>query len=485
MNINSILSSVSAAVGSAEFVAAVREVSSLAPESLRTGSRDALRHVIEGQLQRSIPDDIGERAVALRYASHPPLPVKLAQGIFGSNHTIFGLAALGVTTETLFQALVHYAAIAGVDRLFEDYGKVRASLERLPPHPDCSRWTQQHSALWIRRLAAVNALDVVYKRFEKIPAEGPVVYALFPHASIWPDFFLSWLDSRVFHAADAYNFRDNPFSSQVAFGLLGDLMGQPLVDRKDEARSRELFNRLVQGGADLDIRVAWFCNGTRVPLAFHDDGRQDRAGFFSSMPDKDHPGNYLQTGGATANAVQLARRTGQTVKLIVVTLHGTEFVMPNITPKPPFLQPHRSGRTIEFHVVESLDVRPPTNDLDGSRQIIALGRQMPELAMKDLGIREHLAGIVDRWAGDRKGLGEILRERGSKNPRWYVIADLIRSIHPEVQVGEGAISRSDAIAELIRLLSQETPSPDDVRLLLERVHQTVLRHKYDHPGFSV
>jgi hypothetical protein len=414
-----------------------------------------------------------ERAQGIDFTQSSSLISRRLQNFFGPEHTAYNILGLAQTTADIATALVHYAAMVGVKKFWEEYQAVGNSLDRLAVHRDFAHYGPLHYRRWIENYAKIHGMKLSFESAELVPQDGPVIYAVFCHSSIYPDFFLPYLDPRAAYVADAYNFRDNSLSRKIGFSLIGDLSGQPLVDRKDGVRSDKLFKHIVDVAAEYGVRPVWFPNGGRVPRAWKEDGTLDRAGFYSSVPKLNDFKKYLQSIGVAKNAVHLAKKMGQTVKVVVVTIQGPEFIMPKSVQKPPFIQPTRIRREIIHRFVDVFNVDPTASP---NQVTASLGRNLHVQAKKDLGIDDYLIQCVEQW-GEAKGLsgrGEVFANRAKvvKDEILFIIADRIRSIHPSLP------QRGELIEKLFNLLeSSEQNGPFGA--LLEEVTTVMLAHQFD------
>ncbi len=307
---------------------------------------------------------------------------------------------------------------------------------------------------------------------------------------------MPYFDPRVVYVADAYNFRDNMKSKRSGFALMGDGYGQGLVDRRysdieeeqqriDE-RNKGLLSEMVENGATYGIRYIWFPNGTRVPIAEDDEGRQTRSGFFSSVVDLDMPRLYVQSGGVALNAVRLAARLNRPVKLPVLTIRGAEFVMPNKSKGPPYIQEDGVGKTIVHRVVKVLEVPVPEDDSSRNKRITAaglmasFGREIPKIAREDLEIDSYLADVAEGW-GRKLGLSgtrERLLERGGKDEGFFINTDRIRSI--PASIPHRRREREEAVREHLSLIhSDASPSKKDLDPFVAHVAKVLLESKED------
>jgi len=434
--------------------------------------------VLESQIRRSLSDvtkPFEERVTGLAFAGHPSISQRILRRAVGREHLVYNLMGLQETVGSLSLALGHYALMVGATQFLQDYQNTLVGENRLPPNPEFVEWGRLHVARWNRKYARANELNVRFEGVERIPQEGPVVYGLFPHTSIFPDFFLTFVDPRVMHVADVYNFRDNQAARRGGAALLFDRMGIPMVDRRNPERSKVLFNELVDASALYGIRNAWFPHGGRIPRAYEDDGRSARAGFYSNVPNPADPKTYIQTEGLAANAVALAKKTGQTVRVVVMTLRGAEFVMPKKTRSFPFIQPNLAGETITYRVVDVLDVPPPDAGRNSLRQIVTLARGVPKIAKDDLGIDLYLRSVVDGWRSclGQPNSGEIFAERSAREETYLILADRIRSIHPSHP------ERSLFAQRLIDALHKASaPESNELEGFLGEVSEVLLRVQY-------
>lgn len=433
----------------------------------------------------------------LHFAENIPGYYQFLIDKLGSEHVFYNLLALGVTAASVGDALGDYAATVGLRQYFADYLKsLQEGFERLPPNDKFIESSRAKYAQWAVRYAKAHRLDVLCQGREKIPKEGPAVLAFFSHDTIFPNFLYPYFDPRVVYVADADNFRDNLKSRRSGFALMGDGFGQGLVDRrysgieeeqqKINERNKVLLNQMVENGAIYGNRYAWFPNGMRVPIAEDDEGRQTRSGFFSSVVDLDHPRYYVQSGGVALNAVRLAARVNRPVKLMILTIRGAEFVMPNKSKKPPYIQENGVGKTIIHRVVKVLEVPVPEDDSSKNKRMTAaglmasFGRQITQIAREDLEIDSYLADVVEDWG--RKmgftGTREKFLERGEKDEGFFLNTDRIRSI--PASIPHRRRQREEAIEEHLRLIhSDAVPSKKDLDPFLVHVAKAVVESKED------
>lgn len=392
----------------------------------------ALAGIIRGKAPAPVDATNGKGPVALDFSNHGG---SLLPFLLGHEHTLYNLFGLGETALSLGVILGDHAATVGLSQFLTNYRGTLDGEKRLPTDRSFFPGSIRGYHRFVEKYTKVHRLKVRFEGVEAIPSrEEPVVYAAFPHSSIFPDFFWPYVDSQALCAADVWNFRDDPIERILGFSLLTDLRGQPLVDRRDRERNDELFERMLDDNQQFGTRPIWFPNGTRVPYAFGDDGSQARAGFYSSIPNSNSLWTYVQAG-PYLNAIRLAARLNKPVKLGIVTTRGAEFVMPNLTRRGPFIQPNRIRREVVYQLVEVVNVSVPEKGKE-MKPLATLARDVPAIAGRDLGIDDYLRERTSQWGRSRghTGTDEKFREWTAKEDTGLILADRIRSIpvgHPE------------------------------------------------------
>jgi len=276
------------------------------------------------------------------------------------------------------------------------------------------------------------------------------------HASIFSDFLFAWADPRAVPVAAAENFSDAASVRKSGAALYFDLMGLPLLRRANakngkagergrvsttDGMSTRLMDLITLHGS----RPIYFGQGGRVPTAYRDDGRRARAGFYSNVPDPLVPRTYFQAGAVILTALRHAKRTGSDVSVALMSLTGTERVMPKHVAKEfPFYGETRIGESVEYRIVDVLTISP------GERRLRRIAKRAVNLLKEDVGIDPYLEGVVATWA-ERLGkpeLGGEFLNAASDDEAYLIIADRIRSIHFSSPV------RRESVRELIACLEE-------------------------------
>jgi len=428
------------------------------------------------------PQDLPDPVKGLRFNDQPDFWTVVLQAHLGRESPVFNLLGSGTMLIHIGRGLAEYAHGAGLRKFWEDYRATLQGSERLPIHPHILEVGRKVYAQWLEHYARIHQLNVTFEGLEKIPQEGHVVYVLFPHSSIYPDFFFAMADPRFIPVADAFNFRDNPQSRAFGISLATDLMGMPLVDRRHQENNEARMNALLDSMIRYGIRPAWFAQGGRVFTAYTDEGELDRAGFYAINPDKKNLKTYVQMGGAASNAVLLAEKTSLPVSVVVVTLRGPEFVMPRYTRHSPFIQPNRIGQNLVYRVVESIRVDPPKSPKEKGRSLIDLKKRVPEIARKDLEIDSYLENVLDRW-GTQRGyfkMGERYRQLAREREIFSKIVDMLRCIHPHYQE-DGINVRASLKSDFIDLINTDSPDRQKSDHLLGEVCRVVPKAQFRVP----
>ncbi len=456
----------------------------------RLGVRAASARLLHGRSER--PSLETAREEGLHFASRPSEKDEFLTALLGDESYVWNLLGLKATFGSMVRGLWQYGQVVGLRQFVSDYRHTFNSRERLPINPAYLDKGRRVFGEWCIRYAAANNIDVQFEGLEKIPAEGPVVYAMGPHSSIFPDFLFAIADPRLGFVAAADNFRDNLAARIMGFSLLSDELGIPLVDRNDIEWNKVLYPLIIQTAMEFGIRPAWWWHGRRLPEAYNDEGHSDRVGYYSAVdPIKDgkfNPLQYRRLGGVIDNALELAIQSQQTVKLIVVTVDGAETVMPKRTSKFPFWQENRAGKTVRYKVVEVIDVEPPQRS---KRALVRpLSNAIEEATKEDMGIDQFLAATVTRWGALRgyANSGERFLElaRRDRKARLFMVADRIRSIHP---ASEDKHSRRELIDRLLHIVHAEAGDNEAERimsvawldLLLHDVSEQVSQTQYRPP----
>lgn len=428
---------------------------------------------LRGILRQESPVDatkLPPPSEGFRFANQQPVLLQLLRATLGHEHVVYNLLGLYETFRSIGAAQGEYARLVGLRQYFEDYLTIVADgTSRLPADDRFIDAIHDLYAEWVMRYARSNGLNVRFEGTEKIPAKGHVVYALAPHVAIYPDFFLTYADPMLVPVADAYNFRDNPGSKISGVSLVVDKTSLPLVDREnpnDEARAEHLLTASLKH----NMRPAWFINGGRVARSYRDDGSPDRPGLYANSPDAKKPERYVQTGGVFANALSLAKKSGQEVTILVATLRGTD-CMPKVARKFPFIQRNRSGGEIVYRVVEAITIKPT----DSVKKILEIDRKITQIVRQDLEIDAYLAEVAGEWGRQRSREGTAGRfaARGQSNDGYFIIADRIRSIPPTMS------ERSRYIQALLELVHRDpAPEKKEVSELLSQVTETFKKAQY-------
>ncbi len=420
-----------------------------------------LKRVFEDRLRRSVGTEESRRREGLSFATHPSPIGRFLPTLFGSQSAVFNHLGLKDVVLVNGSTLAHYGLQVGVEKFCEDYQGVATDPDsRIPIDPQFLPEAQLHRVNWIRKYAQTHNIDVRFEGTHLIPPPGElVVYVVVAHSSIWPDMFLTYVDQSATYVTDEYNFRTNKFAIKSGFGLLTDIAGWPLVARPSketgdadadrasqklvDQRNETLFSHLIDASIKHGIRPAWFVHGGRVETAYDDDGALARAGYYSRVVNPKAPRQYLQMGGAVGNAVQLARKAGKPVKVLIVRVEGAEKVMPKWSANAPFLQDNIAGGRVTYRFVEGMEVPVPADDRVSRRLMVELNRKLPDLFRQIpwIGrtgetIDQYLARVVDQW-GKKDGRSHIkdtkekFLARAVKDEAYFIIADRIRSLDPK------------------------------------------------------
>ncbi len=402
------------------------------------------------------------------------------QHLFSEEHVGWNALGLATTLQAAGVSLSHYGQEVGLRAFIKNYQRTLQEIDRLPVHSRESLDTlREDFATWALRYAKANRLNVNFNGMDQIGEDDPVVYAIAPHSSIFPDFLLSIADPKIGFVADDYNFRGNDTAKRLGFALLFDALGQPLADRDDDARSKLFVKEMIENAVKYQTRAAWFIHGTRVPEAMDILGRQQRAGFFSAIPDPKDPSKYIRVGGAVANAIGLAQRLDKPVKLVLVTMEGAEFVMPKRTKSFPFIQSNRSGQTVSYDVAQVYTVEPTA----GRREVATLGRKLIADARVATAIDPYLQGLVGEWGQvfGNSHAAEQLAERGAtrSGTMFYLTADRLRSVRL-TNDNDGVLDsfREQATEELVAQLGDPNIDVEAQKELLVRVTKRVVANQY-------
>lgn len=428
---------------------------------------------LRGVLRQGSPVDaekLPPPAEGFRFANQQPVALQLLRATLGHEHVAYNLWGLYETFRSIGIAQGEYARIVGLRRYFEDYLTIVADgTSRLPGDDRFVEVVRALYAEWVMRYARSNGLNVRFEGTEKIPAKGHVVYALAPHVAIYPDFFLTYADHRLVPVADAYNFRDNPGSKISGVSLVVDKTSLPLVDREDplnEARTQHLFDASLKHG----LRPAWFINGGRVARMYRDDGSSSRPSVRGNSPDAKKPERYFQTGGVFANALGLAKKSGEPVTILVATLRGTE-CMPKVARKFPFIQRNRSGGELVYRVVEAIVINPT----DSTKKVLEIDRKISQIARQDLEDDAYLTEFVLEW-GRKRGREEAAQrftQRAATHDALYTAVARIACIPPSMAERDRFI---ESLMELVFL--EELPEKRQVSTLLAEVTETFKKAQY-------
>jgi len=428
------------------------------------GLRGVLRSGSPVNLDRLPPASEG-----FRFADQQPVVLQLLRATLGHDHVAYNLWGLYETFRSIGIAQGEYARIVGIRQYFEDYLAIVADGTARTPADD--RFIEAIHGLyseWVMRYARSNGMNVRFEGTEKIPAKGHVVYALAPHVAIYPDFFLTYADPMLVPVADAFNFRDNPDSKIAGVSLVVDKLSLPLVDRQnptDEARSNHLMDASIKHG----LRPAWFINGGRVARMYRNDGTLVRPSIRANSPDEKKAERFFQTGGVFANALGVAKKSGQPVTILVATLRGTD-CMPKIARKFPFIQKNRSGGEVLYRVVEAITIEPTTS----MKKILEIDRKITQIVRKDLEDDAYLTSFFADWAHERSrtDLIEEFEPKAVSQDALYTIVARIACVPPSMA------ERQQFIDRLFALVASEAIDKNEVNTLLNEVTEVFKKAQY-------
>jgi hypothetical protein len=412
-----------------------------------SGGRRGSSFEVERLFDRLLPP-LDRPRRPLRYAGSATPARRIAELAFGKDSKFYSALGLASNAFAISIELAHYSAHVGPGEFLSRYLDYALSRGLLPVAEntflDAAR---RHYLHGIDLYARALRLDCEFEGVEKIPKEGIVVELAANHASIFPDFLFAWADPYAMPVADADNFSFNLPARIFGAALCFDLIGLPLLSRKGAAGARgdkgtaamqDLNRRTFDLVVEHGIRPIFFGNGGRVPTAYEDGGDQAPAGFYANAPDPHRPDIYFQPGGAVATAARLATDSGSEVSLAVISMRGTERVMPKDRAKSfPFFGPCRTGQSVSYKVVDVIGVRP------GEKNLTAIARQAREILKRDLGIDPYLCGVVRKWAwhAGRPAASEAFERAAGRDERLFMIADRIRCIHPRFRERRQLVKR--------------------------------------------
>lgn len=426
-------------------------------------------------------DRFPDLSQGIRFADSPPLANDVLFRALGPEHVAYNLIGLAQTFLAMGNAMQHYAHEVGFETYLRTYMETLTNGDRLAISEGL-KGAQRHVlemvgliySDWVMKYAAANGWNVRFRGLEKIPpANERVVYAIAPHSSIYPDFFFTYADHRMVPVADLFNFRDNPGARKFGMSLIVDLIRLPLIDRRDPRNAVKCMKQIRDAAIEHGYRPGWFINGGRVPPAYNDDGTLARPGYYSNVIDIEKPRIYIQATGAVANAIDISAKTGDPVKVVVLTISGAE-CMRKIAGDFPFIQPNTTGGDIVYEVVDSFTVTGADKPRRGE-----LGAVVDRIARENLAIDLYLREVVQQWGlkrGDAEA-GRLFDNRATEDVAYRILADRIRSIRPSNH------ARTRYIHRLLDLVTAETPpTRPAVDAFLQEVSQAVLdAQKEDRP----
>jgi 1-acyl-sn-glycerol-3-phosphate acyltransferase len=406
---------------------------------------------------------------------------KTIMRLFGEKNCLGSAMGGGANVYALSLALVDFAMHTGLREFMAKQSAYARSKDLIDVRENYFlELAKRHFLHGIDVYAKALALDVIFEGRENVPDQGIVFYLAANHASIFSDFLFSWLDPAAAPVADVENTNFNRAARKVGAALYFDLLGLPFIKRpgaegEDDRHARmssadALSKRLTELVAIHGVRPIFFGQGGRVPTAYDDHGNQARAGFYSNAPDPKKPDVYFQAGGVIAAAAKLARQSGRPVSLGLVSLRGSEMIMPkDVAPSFPFFAPARSGQTITYRIVDVVKIEPFQKGLS------KLAKRAVEALKRDLEIDPYLESVVATWAQDagKERLGDAFAETAQKDERFYIIADRLRSIHPRYP------ERRHFKARLLNTVgARGGASEEEIRKLLAAVTRTAKRYEY-------
>jgi len=309
---------------------------------------------------------------------------------------------------------------------------------------------------WAMRICEYYGVTLQFKELEKlkgIPKGAPVVFSSFPHSAIYTDFLFWAALSRARFVADKKNFHDHPIVRAIGLAWFLDVIGLPFVSRGKGKRSggvnsrqstpppanssmppaaangsvsHDLYAQTTDRMSRFGIQPVFFGQAGRAPRAYRDDRTLGRPGLYSNVVDPKNPSTYYNLRGTVRTAIAAAKQSGQDAYIPILNIDGSGRVMPKIAKSPPFIQPVQPGE-VTFSIGDIIRVSADSNPSEIEHQIIAA-------AKKATGINEFLQKEVARWADQagRPSASDDFVAQAEKDETYYIIADRIRSVHPNM-----------------------------------------------------
>jgi hypothetical protein len=345
--------------------------------------------------------------------------------------------------------------------------------------------------LWAMRMSEHYGVTLSFQGMDKLkalPKGAPVVFGAFPHSAIYTDFLFWYALPRARFVADEYNFHDARIIRTIGLAWFLDVIGSLYAKRKksikdsvntkagtppsaengnekSSARYQQTAARMAKHG----LLPIYFGQQGRVPPAYRDDGSLDRPGLYSSVVSLENPERYYNLRGTLNTALAAAKHGGRDAFIPILHIEGSGLVMPKTSKIPPYIQPVQPGE-VTFSIKDIIRVTP-TSTID------AIEKEIIEAAKRAMRIDEFLRGEVTRWAEDRgkSSSGEAFAHVADANEIYYIIADRIRSVHPNLSQREEFKSR------LLNLAAREVNGEavaEDLQNLLRDVSLVVKETEY-------
>jgi len=358
---------------------------------------------------------------------------------------------------------------------------------------------------WAMRICEHYGVTLKFNDLEKlksIPQGAPVVFASFPHSAIYTDFLFWAALSRARFVADKRNFHDHWFIRAIGLAWFLDVIGLPFVSRDKTKPNngapvssrtslapqpssvppphangngngsqavQDLYEQTTDRMSRYGIQPVYFGQAGRAPRAYRDDRTLGRPGLYSNVVNPKKPERYYNLNGTINTAIAAARQSGQDAYIPILHIDGSGRVMPKIAKNPPFIQPVQPG-DITFSIVDTIRVSATSEIADIERQIIAA-------AKKATGINEFLQREFNRWANEAENpeLTVTFAAQADAQEILYIIADRIRSVHPN------RAERNQFKARLMDIVERTAAGEvigDALRILLADVSSVVKETEY-------
>jgi|GEM_PF-3255780 len=410
----------------------------------------------------------------LKYANRRTITRRALEGIFGREHKVYSALGLAANSYSILMALTHYAMQVGVGEFVSQFRRHATTDDHIPVHEnDFIEIARRHYLEGIDRYARALSLDVSIEGTEKLPKDGTVFVLSANHASIFSDFLFAWADPAAVPVAAAENFSDAPSVRKSGAGLFFDLMGLPMIRRAGGKNGGSVERAKVSASDVMSLRLMelikehgtmpiYFGQGGRVPTAYDDYGLRAKAGFYSNVPDPLEPHTYFQAGAVILTAWRHAKRTGSDVSLALMSLTGTERVMPkHVARKFPFYGQTRIGERIQYRIVDVLKISPK------ERRLREVAKRAVRLLKDDIGIDAYLEGVVARWAKlcGKPELADDFLAAAAEDETYLIVADRIHSFNPANRWEQ----RRGFVEELVGCLEQHVSTGKLPKERLERL----------------